>query len=306
MRLLSIARQDPHVAVVALRESSSAGAERFLRKGSPMLTRIVRPLDHRTHLRVWRCAEEIRGTAAHAGLELALVQRGRAEYRVGHREIVAGRDELVVVPARVEHLTTLSAGDHGTVIELPPSTMDEIAEVTTLAGRRFDECQRVRDEGLLSLLFALELESRAVDEGRALAVEGLLDALVVRLLRLAPERDGRAIRDPRVRAAIDHVHAHLGEVTLADLARTATMSRFHFSRRFREATGLSPHAFIVRARAQRAAELLRQGRRSVTEAAFEAGFSDLGRFRAAFRRHVGVAPSHYAAQHDRASPAARA
>jgi AraC-like DNA-binding protein len=92
------------------------------------------------------------------------------------------------------------------------------------------------------------------------------------------------------------VHARLtDDVSIDEMARAAGMSRFHFSGRFREATGISPYAFILRTRVERAAELLHRGRRSVTEAAFESGFHDLGRFRHAFRAAHGVSPADYLA-----------
>ena len=48
-------------------------------------------------------------------------------------------------------------------------------------------------------------------------------------------------------------------------------------------SGKAPYAYLIDLRVQRAAELLRAGRSSVTEAAFAVGFSDLGRFARAFR-----------------------
>lgn len=72
------------------------------------------------------------------------------------------------------------------------------------------------------------------------------------------------------------------------------MSRYHFSRRFRDEVGQSPYKFLVRMRVERAAERLRAGL-SVTEAAYEVGFAGLGRFSHAFRARFGVLPSRYPA-----------
>ncbi|MCA9620465.1 MAG: helix-turn-helix transcriptional regulator, partial [Myxococcales bacterium] len=102
--------------------------------------------------------------------------------------------------------------------------------------------------------------------------------------------------DPRIRRAADAVEARFADaLTVDDLARIAGMSRFHFCRQFRGQMGVSPYQHLVATRVRRAAELLRRGRYSVTETAFEVGFSDPGRFARAFRRHMGCAPSAYAA-----------
>lgn len=107
-------------------------------------------------------------------------------------------------------------------------------------------------------------------------------------------RAGRT--DVRIRAALEYIEAHLeGPVSMAELAKSASLSRYHFSRRFREQVGRSPHQYVLEARARRAAQMLRKGNVSVTRAAFDAGFQDLGRFRAAFKRAFGTTPQAFVA-----------
>ncbi len=63
--------------------------------------------------------------------------------------------------------------------------------------------------------------------------------------------------EKRVNRAIDHVRAHLGEpLKLADLARVAAFSPFHFHRIFRALTGETLSAYVQRQRLERAAGLL--------------------------------------------------
>jgi AraC family transcriptional regulator len=73
------------------------------------------------------------------------------------------------------------------------------------------------------------------------------------------------------------------------------MSRYHFSRSFRAELGISPYQWLLQKRVEHAAALLRRRRVSVTEAAFEVGFSDLSRFARAFRDQFGCPPSAFAA-----------
>jgi AraC-like DNA-binding protein len=81
-------------------------------------------------------------------------------------------------------------------------------------------------------------------------------------------------------------------LSIDDLARTARMSRFHFSRVFRDEVGKSPYQLLVETRIERAQALLKSGQ-AVTEAALSVGFMDLSRFSKAFRRQVGCSPSEY-------------
>jgi AraC-like DNA-binding protein len=80
-----------------------------------------------------------------------------------------------------------------------------------------------------------------------------------------------------------------------DLAAAAGLSRAHFSREFRRAFGESPHAYLLTRRLERAAALLRNTDRSVTEICFSVGLSSLGSFTTSFTRTYGVSPTTYRA-----------
>ena len=70
-------------------------------------------------------------------------------------------------------------------------------------------------------------------------------------------------------------------------------SPFHLSRQFSETTGLTIQQFTRQLRLERAAELLRSGRRNVTEAALEVGYNSLSHFTVAFREMFGCCPGLY-------------
>lgn len=80
--------------------------------------------------------------------------------------------------------------------------------------------------------------------------------------------------------------------TLAQLAGAAGLSRFHFLRRFKEATGTTPKAYAQAARANRTREALR-GSASVTEAMHSAGYNSTGRFYASSTELLGMLPATY-------------
>jgi AraC-like DNA-binding protein len=84
-------------------------------------------------------------------------------------------------------------------------------------------------------------------------------------------------------------------ITVSDLAGAAGMSRAHFSREFRRAFGESPHQYLLTRRLERAAALLRNTDRTVTEICFAVGLSSLGSFTTTFRRVYGATPVAYRA-----------
>lgn len=60
-------------------------------------------------------------------------------------------------------------------------------------------------------------------------------------------------------------------LAVADLARAARLSPVHFSREFKRTFGESPHQYLLTRRLERAAALLRNTDRTVTEVCFAAG-----------------------------------
>ena len=82
-------------------------------------------------------------------------------------------------------------------------------------------------------------------------------------------------------------------IDLEGAAREVELSPFHFLRVFSRALGVTPHQYLVRARLRRAARLLSDGERSVTDVALEVGFADLSNFVRTFHRAAGVSPSRF-------------
>jgi len=101
--------------------------------------------------------------------------------------------------------------------------------------------------------------------------------------------------------AIDHEidTASDASLTLADLARRAGLSPYHFLRTFEQVTGVTPHQYILRARLRRAAILLAMEPRRVLDIALETGFGDLSNFNRTFRTEFGVSPRLYRRSHRR-------
>jgi len=74
------------------------------------------------------------------------------------------------------------------------------------------------------------------------------------------------------------------------------MSPAHFSRKFREAYGETPYAYLMTRRIERAKALLRRGDLSVTEVCLEVGCTSLGSFSSRFTELAGETPTAYRAR----------
>jgi AraC-like DNA-binding protein len=70
---------------------------------------------------------------------------------------------------------------------------------------------------------------------------------------------------------------------------------------FAKVLGVTPHQYLVRSRLRRAARLLADDERSITDVALDVGFADVSNFVRTFHRAAGVSPGRFrqAARGDR-------
>ena len=80
------------------------------------------------------------------------------------------------------------------------------------------------------------------------------------------------------------------EIELEGVAREAGVSPFHFLRLFSGVLGVTPHQYVVRSRLRRAARLLAEEDKGVTDIAYDVGFGDLSNFVRTFHRAAGMSP----------------
>jgi AraC-like DNA-binding protein len=100
--------------------------------------------------------------------------------------------------------------------------------------------------------------------------------------------------DRCVERTVESMHENLGEpLTVDDLARTAMFSKFHFSRVFQKATGLSPVRFLSALRIAEAKRLLRATSLTVADISFQVGYNSVGTFSTRFHTSVGMPPRDY-------------
>jgi AraC-like DNA-binding protein len=137
--------------------------------------------------------------------------------------------------------------------------------------------------------------------GRDLVLTRLVEVLLVEALRLTPGEDAppgllRGLADAQIAPAIRQMHGQITRSwTVAQLARTAALSRSAFFERFTRTVGLPPMEYLLAWRMAVAKDLLRRQDLGMSEVAERVGYGAASTFSAAFSRHVGQPPSRYAA-----------
>jgi len=161
----------------------------------------------------------------------------------------------------------------------------------------------VRGAERLSVLVRLVGEEASGRKtGRDLVLARLVEVLLIEALRAAPGDDTppgllRGLADARLAPAFQQMHSHLARSwTVAQLARTAALSRSAFFERFTRTVGVAPMEYLLGWRMAVAKNLLRQHDLGVAEVARRVGYGSASTFSTAFSRHVGQPPGRYTRQ----------
>ena len=211
------------------------------------------------------------------------VTRSKTPYELDWKSPVGDELDFIIVHLAVDQfLAALEA--------VYPGKADEV-EVVDFFGR---------DETLAYLCFACaEMLSMRVpgNSERVTALMHLFAAYLVEKYTDAasekPEYRG-GLPIGKLRKVEDYVRERLAEdISVESLAQLLELSPFHFSRVFKQATGMPPLQFVRRKRITRAQQLIRETSRSVIEIGLEVGYTSPSHFAQVFRRVVGVAPTEF-------------
>ena len=104
--------------------------------------------------------------------------------------------------------------------------------------------------------------------------------------------EGGGMAPWQVRRVRAYVEERLHEaLTVKQVAEAVRLSCSHFSRAFKASFGVSPHAYIMRRRIERAKRLMRTSNEPLVQIALTCGLSDQAHLSRAFRRAEGCSPS---------------
>jgi len=230
----------------------------------------------------------------HDGFSISYVRKGSFGYRSQGVEF-----ELVAGSVLVGHPGDEYVCSHDHVCGDECLSFFLAPEMVEAVGGRGEVWRAGGVPPLAELMVLGELAQSAAEGGSDVGLDeaGLL--LAARFVDLAAgavrRRPDAKVRDRRraVEAALwIETHAH-APIDLDAAARVVDLSPFHFLRLFRHVLGVSPHQYLVRCRLRRAARLLADDDRSITDIAFDVGFGDLSNFVRTFHRAAGVSPRRF-------------
>lgn len=188
------------------------------------------------------------------------------------------------------------------LIELPllERALEEVFRLDA-AQARLRDVSAFTDEALDSLMGQLRDELMR-PQVSPLFVQGIAQAIAIHLARnygeiIVASRSSPSLPGYKLQQITEWMAAHVAEeFSLEHLAGQAGLSRFHFQRLFKRATGVSPSRYHMNLRIHLARRLLRETKMGVLDVALEVGYTNPSHFAQLFRRETGLSPSDYRRQ----------
>jgi AraC family transcriptional regulator len=238
----------------------------------------------------------------HAAASIAIVTAGTFRYRTGAGDALLAPGALLLgnrgacFECGHEH----STGDRCLSFHVTERFLEAVASARPGVRRTTFSAPRLPPLPQLAPLLAQAETAREERDAGALEEIALrlTGAVLATLADAGPSRHSPSPRDiERVTEALRRIDAAADQrISVAQLARDACMSAYHFLRTFRHVVGMTPHQYVLRTRLHRAALALRRSDQPVSAVALDAGFEDLSTFNRRFRRVMGVTPSVFRAQ----------
>ena len=208
--------------------------------------------------------------------------------------------DLWINPAGVPFSHRIIGHNQFVLLTLEPQKLIELMpEGASLKHKAFRRQHRSKDKHLQMLMQTLLLEAEMGGSNGQLYVDSLSTALSVHFVNHYSMERSVDLAIPytserqRLGNIIDYIEAHLTEdMSLSDLALQAGLSKFHFSRLFKQTMGLTPHKYLIRRRIEQAAQQLKQGQ-SIPQVAHQFGFSDQSHFTRVFKQIKGATPRQF-------------
>ena len=237
----------------------------------------------------------------HLDFHIGFVTEGIQRHRSKGESFLLGPGRIALMPPGEIHDGASEGGGAYTLktFRLSQALIADMTEEISGQQRELELTSvLLEDPRLVGNLRGLhEAMQQAVGPG-SLAVQTQWITLLERLLRqsraITPESipgSLSALQWSRVR---DYCFSHIDQrITLDDLAGLCDLGRFPFLKQFKRTIGMTPHAWLLRLRLERACGLLSRSGQPIIDVAHAVGFYDQSHFNRAFRQAFGVAPSHY-------------
>lgn len=246
----------------------------------------------------------------HEEVEILMPLEGQYSAIIGGTTYRLAVGDLLLIMPGVIHDLPLEPSGIRIIFQFDPSLIRSISGIADSLSLMAPACCIRRDEDAETSRRVSEIMQKIRDLyiGSGLMAEidiytqilTMLSLIGAKLRNLQLENKPAAYR-AHAAAMMDvcsYIQEHSAEpLCLEDTARMAGFSKYHFERIFRNYTNMSFLQYLTATRISHACYLLRDPSVSITQAAYQSGFSSSAAFAKVFRKVTGYSATEYRARH---------
>ena len=271
------------------------------------------PLDPSFPFTLFRSSFKIYPFHWHKYMELVNIIKGRMDISIGSKNYTAKEGDIVVINPDLIHGYYNGSDDVYVLVYLfgpelfEQSLVDLYEPLSKMAIFDRKTVFAQNDDGLLyskvaDILRLIEEEFFEKKEGYRVAIKKHFYDLALIYLRDIPKNHllpGKAKKTNSNFQILERILSYIydnydnPEITLDSVAEIACLSKFYFSRFFRERTGFTFHTYLSRYRISKAQTLLSETEKTVIDIAYNCGFASLKTFNRLFKLYTGASPTAY-------------
>ncbi len=244
----------------------------------------------------------------HSHIELLYFISGEALIECNSKHFYAQKGDLIVVNSNELHQGKCLSSDllyyciitDTSLLSNQPNDLCDAKYITPISQNKILFKNKISgDNDIRSCIENMIKELETREYGFELEIKSALYHLVALLLRkhvkqLLTETEyiKRKKNLERFNPVFQYIDNHFQEkISIEELAQVANLSRYHFSRLFKEMTNKTPNEYLNQIRINKAETLLKYSDMNVTEVALSTGFSDPNYFSRLYKKYKRVTPS---------------
>ena len=232
----------------------------------------------------------------HKDYEIIFIKKGRLKIFINGKQHLAEDNDIVLFSDTDSHsISVLSDCYERYVVTIPSGSIEELGNVSGIIINRSGRVYR-GEKNMQADFEQMASEQNFRDEFSSGVTTSCIYKLIASVCRNNPELLEKSSKEHR----IYHIKKYIDEnfradIKLTELCDNFFISRYYLTHAFTKIVGCSPKSYIMKLRLNNAGRILKNS--SVTEAAFESGFSDVNNFIRCFRQSFGMTPGEYKKRH---------
>lgn len=237
-------------------------------------------------------------------LEICFMETGSQYYQIGEKNFLLKGGDLLITPPNTIHGSSSFPEEKGSLFWMiikVPKTPFKLLNLTTkesklLIGRLLNlENQHFKGSAdIKKTLFEIFTSYNKKDDSlKKIEITNYILNFLLKVIKC-----GDKISPNTLSGDIEYCCKYIEEniyqkISINELAEKINLSESRFKHKFKEQIGTPPNEYIVKIKIEKAKILIRNNKLSITDLAYDLGFSTASYFSTVFKKYQGVTPTEF-------------